>query len=140
MTISQLARAVGVNLQTVRYYERRGLIPAPPRTGSGYRQYAPESLARLRFIRQAKALGFSLAEIEGLLALRIDRPSGAACARVRSATEAKVALVERKIAELGRIKRGLERLIVACRNRERTECPILDAIEFRSQEEIARDG
>ena len=135
LTIGQLAHGAGVNLQTVRYYERRGLMPPPSRTLAGYRQYSPDALARLRFIKRAQDLGFSLEEIQGLLELRIDRPSSTACARVRSATEAKVAMVERKIRELQRIKRSLDRLIASCRARKPTgDCPILEAIESKAQE------
>ena len=129
LRIGQLAGTAGVNLQTVRYYERRGLLAEPARTRSGYRCYAPEAVDRLLFIRRAKALGFTLREIQGLLDLRIDRPSPGSCERVRSATEAKVRMVDGKIRELRSLKRSLERLLAACRTRERTgECPILDAI------------
>jgi Hg(II)-responsive transcriptional regulator len=141
LTIGQLANGAGVNLQTVRYYERRGLMAAPARTRSGYRQYPPDALARLRFIKRAQNLGFSLAEIRGLLELRIARPSSVACDRVLAATEAKVALVERKIRELQRLKRSLDRLLAACRARTPTgDCPILQAIESRAREAEPTDG
>ena len=141
LTIGQLANRTGVNIQTVRYYERRGLLASPARTGSGYRQFAPEAVARLRFIRRAQDLGFSLEEIRGLLALRIERASSSSCERVRVATEKKVRLVDQKIEELRQIKRNLERLLVACRARKPTgECPILDAIESAAEGETEADG
>jgi len=132
LTIGQLASRTGVNIQTVRYYERRGLLAPPARTGSGYRQFSPETVARLRAIRRAQNLGFSLEEIRALLELGIERPSNSARVRVRVAAEAKVRLVEQKIHELQRIKRNLARLLVSCRARTPSgECPILGAIEFR---------
>jgi len=141
LTIGQLAHRTGVNLQTVRYYERRGLMAPSSRSRSGYRQFTPEAVARVRFIRRAQDLGFSLEEIRGLLELRIDQPSASACDRVRLATEAKVSLVEQKIHELQRIKRNLDRLLISCRVRKPTgECPILDAIESQAREEVASDG
>jgi DNA-binding transcriptional MerR regulator len=72
LTISRLAHLGGVNLETVRYYERRGLLPKPPRTQAGYRQFSPEAARRLRFIKRAQELGFSLDEVQELLALRIE--------------------------------------------------------------------
>ena len=72
LTIGQLARQAEVNVETLRYYERRGLIPEPPRKESGYRQYPPDDLARIRFIKHAKELGFTLKEILDLLTLRVD--------------------------------------------------------------------
>ncbi len=82
MTIGQVAAGAGVNIQTVRYYERRGLLPRAPRTASGYRQYDPDAVARLRFIKRAQDLGFSLQEIAELLELRVEH--GAACAAVEA--------------------------------------------------------
>jgi MerR family mercuric resistance operon transcriptional regulator len=130
LTIGQLAARAGVNVQTVRYYERRGLMPSPARTRTGYRQYMPEAADRLRFIRRAQDLGFSLGEIAELLALRVRHVS--ACATVEARAREKVALVERKISELERMKRTLEELAAACGAREPTsECPILEALEER---------
>jgi Hg(II)-responsive transcriptional regulator len=131
LTIGQLAAQAGVNAQTVRYYERRELLPRPARSGGGYRQYEPETVSRLRFIKRAQDLGFSLEEIRELLALRIART--AACDRVEAKTRGKIAAVERKIAELTRLKATLDRLVEACHRRERTaECPILGALEETS--------
>ena len=128
LTISQIASAAAVNVQTVRYYERRGLVPKPPRSGSGYRQYSPETVSRLRFIRHAQELGFSLAEIQELLALRV-RP-GAACETVARRTRQKLELVSEKIAHLQRLKEVLDRFSTACDSRATTEdCPVLYALE-----------
>ncbi len=128
MTIGQLAERAGVNIQTVRYYERRGLMPRPARTRAGYRQYRPEAADRLRFIKGAPELGFSLEVIAELLALRVKHAS--ACATVEARARAKIAIVERKIGELQRMRSTLERLAAACEAREPTsECPILEALE-----------
>src|SRR6266704_5758297 len=98
LTISRLARLGGVNLETVRYYERRGLLPKPPRTQSGYRQFSPETAQRLRFIKRAKELGFSLDEIGELLELRVQPKQKRG--DVRSRAEAKIADIESKIETL----------------------------------------
>jgi MerR family copper efflux transcriptional regulator len=128
LTIGQLAAQAGVNIQTVRYYERRGLMPRPARSRTGYRQYRPEAADRLAFIKRAQDLGFSLEEIAELLALRVKHAS--ACGTVEARARDKVVIVERKIAELKRMKRTLERLAAACQAREPTsECPILEALE-----------
>ena len=128
LTIGQVAAAGDVNIQTIRYYERRGLFPAARRTPSGYRQYAEDAVARLRFIKHAQELGFSLKEIQELLALRIRHE--AACDPVERKTRQKIELVERKIRDLKRMKRTLERLAAACAARRPTDdCPILEALE-----------
>lgn len=129
-TISQLANAVGlgVGVETIRFYERKGLLAEPPRTASGYRQYPPEAIERLRFIRRAQGLGFTLDEISDLLALRVDEV--AACASVEAQARSKLDRVGEKIAELRHIERALERLVAACQAREPTgECPILGELE-----------
>ena len=128
LTIGRVASDAGVNVQTVRYYERRGLIPKPPRSRSGYRQYDSESVARLRFIKRAQELGFSLREIRELLALRIRH--AAACVSVEAKTREKISLVDQKIRELQSMKQGLERLVVSCQAREPTgDCPILETLD-----------
>ncbi len=128
LTIGQVADAADVNIQTIRYYERRGLFPIPRRTPAGYRQYTDDAVARLRFIRHAQALGFSLQEIQELLGLRV-RHAGA-CDTVERKTRMKIGLVQQKIAGLERVKRTLQRLAAACAARRPTdECPILDALE-----------
>ncbi len=128
LTIGQVAAAAAVNIQTIRYYERRGLFTAPQRTASGYRQYAPDAVTRLRFIKQAQELGFSLKEIQDLLVLRVRH--GAACDPVERKTRQKIELVERKIRDLERIRHILEQLAAACAERRPTDdCPILKALE-----------
>lgn len=128
LTISQVARAAGVNAETVRYYERRRLVPAPDRTPSGYRQYGDESIRRIRFIKRAQALGFTLEEIRGLLDLRVRRPS--ACDAVRQSTAAHLVVVNQKMAELRRLRGTLQHLANECLHRRPTaECPILAALE-----------
>lgn len=128
LTRTQVARVAGVNAETVRYYERRGLFPAARRSAAGYRQYESDAVTRLRFIKHAQELGFSLQEIQELLALRVR--DGAACAAVARRSRDKVALVRRKIAELRRIERTLQRLLGACARRQPTaDCPILASLE-----------
>lgn len=128
LTIGKVATAAAVNIQTVRYYERRGLVPVPRRTPSGYREYGEDAVTRLRFIKHAQELGFSLEEIRELLALRV-RP-GAACQTVANRTRHKLELVSAKIAHLQRLKSVLDRLAAACDSRATTEdCPVLHALE-----------
>ena len=127
-SIGQIATEASVNVQTIRYYERRGLLLPAQRLASGYRQYDQDSLLRLRFIKHAQALGFSLKEIEELLSLRVRQ--GAACHAVERNTRAKIAVIDRKIRELSRLRRTLADLAAACRARRRTsECPVLEALE-----------
>jgi len=127
ITIGQVASGAGVNVQTVRYYERRGLLPKAPRTAGGYRTYDTEAVARLRFIKRAQDLGFSLEEITELLELRVEH--GAACTAVEAKAKDKIAMVERKIDELQRMKSVLTELSRACEQRELTgDCPILEAL------------
>lgn len=127
MTIGQVARDAGVGVETVRFYEREGLLQEPSRRESGYRQYTDDVVARLRFIKRAKELGFSLKEIKELLALRVDPET--TCAEVRQRAVAKIADVEQKIEELKKIKKALEKLTAGCQGRGPTsECPILDAM------------
>lgn len=128
LTIGQLAQQAGVGVETVRFYERKGLIEEPPRRPSGYRQYPPEAAIRLRFIRRAKELGFSLQEVQDLLSLRVE-PEGS-CVDVLQRVETKMADIDRRIGDLGRMRRALEALAELCRNESTSgECPILDALE-----------
>ncbi|MCK5656361.1 MAG: MerR family transcriptional regulator [Syntrophobacteria bacterium] len=132
LSIGQLAKKAEVNIQTVRYYERRGLLPDPPRRESGYRQYSLSDLARLRFIKHAKELGFSLRETMELLTLRVD--PNTTCTNVKKRAEAKLVDVEDKILALQRIKEALTHLVGLCRGRGPTsECPILEALEATNQ-------
>ena len=130
LTIGQVADAANVNLQTIRYYERRRLLPATRRSASGYRLYDQDAIRRVRFIRRAQALGFSLQEVSALLALRV-RNKGT-CEEVERRTRTKISLIEQKISDLQRIRRSLQRLAAACAERRATpECPVLDALEDR---------
>ncbi len=128
MTIGEVATRSRVNIQTVRYYERRGLLPTPRRSTAGYRQYPEDVVPRIRFIKRAQELGFTLEEIAELLALRVLQ--GEACHEVSHRASAKVALVRQKLRELENLKRVLEGLVEACERRAPTaECPILEALE-----------
>ena len=130
LTIGRVAHSAGLAIDTVRYYEREGLLEKPARTASGYRHYRPDVVARLRFIRQAKELGFSLREIKELLSLRVE--AGRSCADVRARAERKIADIDGRIAALRRMKAALAKLAIACSGRGPTsECPILDALETR---------
>jgi len=128
LSIGQVARLAAVGVETIRYYEREGLIDEPPRTESGYRQYPPETVLRIRFIRHAKELGFSLKEIGELLSLRTD--SGASCVDVRERATAKISEIETKLQSLARMKDVLLTLAATCTGAGPTsECPILEALE-----------
>lgn len=134
-TIGVLARGAGVGVQTVRYYERKGLFSPTGRSASGYRLYDEESLKRLRFIRRAKEISFTLREIKGLLCLNLE--STATCGRVKEETERKLKDVEDKMKVLGSVKKVLKELIVACDERRPTEkCPILKTFEA----EVVKSG
>ncbi len=128
LTIGRAAKEAAVGVETIRFYEREGLIENPPRRPSGYRTYPLETVARIRFIRTAKGLGFSLKEIRDLLSMRVD-PIGS-CREVKAMAESKIADVEERIRALQTIRLSLERLVTACEERQPTrECPILDCIE-----------
>lgn len=132
MTIGQVARQAGVGVETVRFYERKGLLDGPPRTASGYRQYSQEVVRRIRFIKLAKELGFSLKEVAELLSLRVDPET--TCAEVKAQAEDKIADIDAKIRDLSRMKDALVTLAAACSGRGPTSaCPILGALE---QQEI----
>jgi MerR family copper efflux transcriptional regulator len=125
MTIGWLAKKAGVNIDTIRYYERNGLIPEPLRRASGYREYAATDVARLRFILRAKDLGFTLAEIGELMSLSADRD----VAGVKRRALHRLEQVEHKIKELQRVRRGLKTLIEACPGHGELErCPIIAAL------------
>ncbi len=129
LTIGKLAKEAGVNLETVRYYERRGLLPKPPRsTSSGYRQFPEDAPRRLRFIRRAQDLGFSLKEIGELLSLRVSRRTTSAAIRARA--EAKMADIQKKIESLESMKKTLQKLTIVCDGcAPLAECPILDSLD-----------
>ena len=128
LTIGRLAKQAGVGVETIRFYEREGLITQPGRRPSGYRHYPPDAVRRVRFIRHAKELGFTLKEIQELLELRVDPHF--TCADVRRRTRTKIADIEERIASLEWMKAALERLARKCRGRgPTTDCPILDELD-----------
>lgn len=128
LTIGQVAKQAGIGVETVRFYEREGLLEAPERRPSGYRQFDEGIVARLRFIRRAKELGFTLNEIKELLSLKVDPSS--TCADVKKRAEAKITDIDAKIDSLVLMKRALMRLTEACSGRGTTsDCPILDALD-----------
>lgn len=129
LTRGELAKRGGVNAETIRYYERRGLLPKPPRSASGYRVFSADDARRVRFIKRAQELGFSLKEIEELLALRVS-PTGTQ-GDVLKLAEAKIADIEEKMKSLRSMKRVLQSLTTACcgGSRVASECPILGSFE-----------
>lgn len=129
MTRGEVAEKADVNPETLRYYERKELIPKPRRSDGGIRLYDESYVDRLRFIRRAKELGFTLAEIKGLLDLRVD--DEATCRDVKTQAEDKLEEVEAKILDLKRIREALTTLAEACdeANKPTSDCPILDAME-----------
>lgn len=128
LTTGRLARLADVGVETIRFYERHGLLPEPPRTPAGYREYPPETVRRLRFIRRAKELGFTLREIRELLELRMT--PGTSCAEIRGRAQEKVDDIEQRIRSLERMRGTLVQLVRSCRGRGPIgECPVLDALE-----------
>ena len=128
LTIGKLARAGGVGVETIRFYERQGLLPPPPRSASGYRHYGPDAVRRLRFIVRAKALGFSLAETAELLSLRARDDER--CAEVRAVAAAKLAEVEAKLRDLAAIRDALAGLVAQCASGGvASRCPVLEALD-----------
>jgi len=128
LTIGRLAKEAGVNLETVRFYERRGLLPRPPRSASGYRLFPAEAARRLRFIRRAQELGFSLKEVGELLSLRMSRRTTSAAIRARA--EAKVVDLQERIRSLESMKKTLQKLTKVCDGcAPLAECPILDSLD-----------
>lgn len=124
-TIGALARATGVNVETIRYYHRIGLLPVPRPARGTFRRYDRGSFKRVRFIRRAQRLGFSLEEIALLLGLA----DGKHCAETRTLAEKKLALVEAKLADLGAIRRALKTMVAACgRGGSGRGCPIIESL------------
>jgi DNA-binding transcriptional MerR regulator len=128
LTAGKVAKAGGVNIQTVRYYERRRLLLCERRSESGYRLYAPEAVRVIRFIKNAQDLGFTLEEVAKLLRLRVGRTSQ--CGAVRRQPEARLKGVHAKLAGLRAMERTLKRLVRTCAAKATTApCPILDSLE-----------
>lgn len=128
LTIGKIAKGAGLGIETVRFYEKEGLIEPPARTESNYRLYPQRDIVRLRFIKRAKSLGFSLKEIKELLSLK--HGAGASKAEVKEQTKAKIIDIEQKIRDLIRIKETLESLEISCDGHGKaSDCPILSALE-----------
>lgn len=126
LTIGALAQAAGLHLETIRYYQRLGLVPLPVRPAGGVRRYDGRAVARLRFIRRAQQLGFSLGEVGQLLSLD---DGGRQCGATRRLAEARLAEVEAKLAALARMRRELKRLIAECSGAARAPaCPIIETL------------
>lgn len=127
----EVAKEAGINVETLRYYERRGILSQPEREPSGYRVYTRETVRVVRFIKRAQQLGFTLDECEELLLLRND--DSRACAEVRDAAQAKIDDIEAKLRDLRRVKHALAALVKTCTGDASTrECPILDALDARA--------
>ena len=128
MTIGQVAGQAEVNVQTVRFYERKGLIAQAPRSASGYRQYTAETVRRIRFIKHAQEIGFSLREIDELLCLRLDPHT--TCPDIQQQALRKVAEIEQRMASLEQMKQALTTLARQCSlDKTLSDCPILDALD-----------
>ena len=126
------AKQSGVNVETLRFYERKGLLTEPPRRMSGYREYPPEAVQQIRFIKRAQQLGFSLREIKELLTLRVE--PGTTCAQVRQRAQEKVEEVQQKIADLQAMEQALQNLIGTCSGRgPASQCPILDHLNQKER-------
>lgn len=122
MTIGRVAAAAGVNVETIRFYQRLGLLAEPARPPGGVRRYGGESVSRLRFVKRAQQLGFSLAEIQRLLALEDPQ----SCGKARSLAAEKLALVEARLADLSRMRDVLKELVARCDvRRGKVACPII---------------
>ena len=127
LTRGQLSRATGCNIETIRYYEKTGLLPDPPRTGAGYRVYCATHAARLRFILRARELGFAMNDIRGLLGL--GDGTAPTCAEVKARTERHLDVIRAKIADLKRIEAVLAQTAARCSGRKVPTCPVLDVLE-----------
>ena len=133
MKIGSVAKQAGMTVETIRFYEKRGLIQPPSRNDSGYRIYSPDIIKQLLFITRAKELGFSLKEIKELFLLRVDPHT--TCAEIKKQTENKIADIEKKIHDLELIKEALVKLATTCPGAgSLSKCPIIEAIDRKSEE------
>src|SRR3712207_5676151 len=133
MRIGEVARHADVNVQTLRYYERRGLLPAPRRRPSGYREYSPDTVRLVRFIKRAQELGFSLRDIAELIELRQNPARN--CAGVRAAAIRKAEDVADRIRQLTAVREALEQFASACDSARGDRCPIIDALNDEADTE-----
>ena len=128
LTIGEVAEQARVNTETLRYYERRGLVARPPRSASNYRLYPEDAVQRVRFIKRAQELGFSLKDIKELLSLR-GAPE-AECGEIRAHAEAKIKDIDEKVSALMAMKSALSKLVTECSGEgPLTECPILESLD-----------
>jgi len=128
LTIGKVAKATGISVEAIRFYEKQGLLANVDRTASGYRQYPPETVKRIRFIQHAKDAGFTLGEIGELLQLRQSKRDS--CARIRDRANLKLQDVERRLQDLNVIRDALAGLVNRCdKNDNMGECPIIEALE-----------
>ncbi|NCP23865.1 MAG: helix-turn-helix domain-containing protein [Erythrobacter sp.] len=132
MRIGELARATGVKTETIRYYEREGILAAPPRTQANYRDYGPNETSRLHFIRRARNLGFSMAQVRELLDLAGDKSQS--CAEVDVLTRTHLFEVDRKIAELKSLRTELSRMLENCEQGAIGDCLIVEALAQQPKE------
>jgi DNA-binding transcriptional MerR regulator len=133
MRTGQVAELAGVNVQTLRYYERRGLLPEPARRESGYRVYGPDAVRTVRFIKCAQELGFALRDAESLLALAAGGPNS--CDAARELAEEKMSDLDRRIADLTAMRESLGRLAATCaKPRAERDCPLLHSIQQTADE------
>lgn len=126
VSIGSLAKRAGVSVETIRYYERAGLLPAPPRSGGGFRRYSPAHAERLWFIRRARGLALSLEEIRELLALAEQRTS--ACKNARAIAARHLAVIRTRIDDLQRIELAMHELVHACADGASPSCPLLETL------------
>ena len=124
LTIGKLAERAGVNVETIRYYQRRGILDEPQKPLGGYRRYPVDTAKRVRFIKRAQALGFTLEEVTGLLRLN----DAGTCAETRELAARKLALIEQKLTDLGVMRKALARLVRACDTSSGKACPIIDVL------------
>lgn len=122
ITIGRLAKLAQVNVETIRFYERKGLIEQPPTPSTGYRQYDHKTLLKVQFVKRAQTLGFSLDEIKELIALE------SSCEGVQKLAEDKRSLVQQKITSLQGLETNLSRLIESCENNDQPSCPIIETL------------
>jgi MerR family mercuric resistance operon transcriptional regulator len=135
LTIGRLAQAAGINVETVRYYQRRGLVEEPSKPLGAHRRYTAAAVKRVRFIKRAQQLGFTLAEIEGLLLLE----DGQNCRKTRLLAEQKLAVIEQRIADLARMRRLLRGLITECKSGgQPRSCPIIATLSAGDERRDAR--
>ena len=137
LTIGRVAAAAGVNVETIRYYQRRGLLEEPAKPLGGYRRYPAEMVKRIGFIKRAQTLGFTLEDVAGLLQLN----GTDACAKTRKLAAGKLALIEQKLSELANIRDSLAKLVGQCdRNLKRSACPIIEILQWDSRVDPSANG